>query len=213
MNVFVRWVDMSKKIKINALVAILSFIFFFSCESIAMTLCDEQNLQSRSKDTFEILKHKFSTVVDVNIGSSNSLIVDAVVFNNQNYFSDIKKYRSDDISKALFFAVALDRRDWIYKLLKYNVKLDDIDGQVIPYFGAAYGNCIDSLKIAIDFDVDFSLRDKNGMTFAEVAMLNENAEVLAFYIDRAEREEIEMIKFSASKYDRLDWLLALIQDK
>ncbi len=196
---------------INILVVI--FFCFFSCNSMAVDLCDDQHLKSRSKDTLELFKHKISTVIDVNIGSRNSLIVDAVVFNNQEYFNDIKRYRSEEILNALFFAVALDRRDWIYELLKYNVRLDDIGGQVIPFFGAAYGNCIDSLKIAIDLDVDFSLRDRNGMTFAEVAMLNKSTEVLKFYIDRAEREEIEMLKLSSSKYDRLDWLLALINQQ
>ncbi len=196
---------------INILAAI--FFCFFSCNSMAVDLCDNQHLKSRSKDTLELFKHKISTVIDVNIGSRNSLIVDAVVFNNQEYFNDIKRYRSEEILNALFFAVALDRRDWIYELLKYNVRLDDIGGQVIPFFGAAYGNCIDSLKIAIDLDVDFSLRDRNGMTFAEVAMLNKSTEVLKFYIDRAEREEIEMLKLSSSKYDRLDWLLALINQQ
>ncbi len=196
---------------INILVVI--FFCFFSCNSMAVDLCDDQHLKSRSKDTLELFKHKISTVIDVNIGSRNSLIVDAVVFNNQEYFNDIKRYRSEEILNALFFAVALDRRDWIYELLKYNVRLDDIGGQVIPFFGAAYGNCIDSLKIAIDLDVDFSLRDRNGMTFAEVAMLNKSTEVLKFYIDRAEREEIEMLKLSSSKYDRLDWLLALISQQ
>ncbi|WP_428034229.1 hypothetical protein [Amphritea sp.] len=202
---------MSKVIMINILVVI--FFCFFSCNSMAVDLCDDQHLKSRSKDTLELFKHKISTVIDVNIGSRNSLIVDAVVFNNQEYFNDIKRYRSEEILNALFFAVALDRRDWIYELLKYNVRLDDIGGQVIPFFGAAYGNCIDSLKIAIDLDVDFSLRDRNGMTFAEVAMLNKSTEVLKFYIDRAEREEIEMLKLSSSKYDRLDWLLALINQQ
>jgi len=196
---------------INILVVI--FFCFFSCNSMAVDLCDEQHLQSRSKDALELFKHKISTIIDVNIGSRNSLIVDAVIFNNQDYFNDIKRHSSEDILNALFFAIVLDRRDWIYELLKYNVKLDDIGGQVIPYFGAAYGNCIDSLKIAIDLNVDFSLRDRNGMTFAEVAMLNKSTEVLKFYIDRAEREEIEMLKLSSSKYDRLDWLLALINQQ
>ena len=45
---------------INIFAVILSFLIFFSCDSMAVNLCDEQHLQSRSKDAMELFKHKIS---------------------------------------------------------------------------------------------------------------------------------------------------------
>lgn len=143
--------------------------------------------------------------------SDNPLIIDAVVFDDPDYRKRLNYEAAEDLNKALYFAFVLGRQEWIAELIKAGVSLNEMNNGVAPFFGAAFGNCPKSLKIAIKLHADFSVKTESGLAFFQVAILSNSSQVLLTYIDHviSNKTELTSIQKAEEKYDKLDWFLEI----
>ncbi|WP_415888840.1 hypothetical protein ACMXYV_12690 [Neptuniibacter sp. SY11_33] len=195
----------------------LVLVFLNPIEGFADELekvCNEQNLNKAPDKKYYVIIHKLSVLLNKNLVSHHPLIVDAVVFNNLDYASEIDKQKKEALNSALFFAFALGREEWIIKLINAGVDMYGQEASVVPFHGAAYGNCPEALGIALDFKVDLSRKDSGGLAFTDVIMLNKSSDVLIYYIDKIATENKALMELGrvAEKYNRLDWFIE-IRDK